>query len=116
MYKQAIIVRADLGMGKGKLAAQSSHASLSAYKKVLKADPDVARAWEMEGQKKIVLKVQSEEELLDCFQKAKAAGIPCELIRDAGHTQVEPGTITCLGAGPWNEGELDAIFGKLKLL
>lgn len=116
MYKQAIVVRADLGMGKGKLAAQSSHASLSAYKKVEKADPEVARAWEMEGQKKIVLKVQSEEELLDFFQKAKAAGIPCELIRDAGHTQVEPGTLTCFGAGPWDEGEIDSVLGKLKLL
>jgi len=116
MYKQAIIIRADLGMGRGKLAAQSSHASLSAYKKVQKQDPEVAHAWEMEGQKKIVLKVQSESELLDYFQKAKAAGIPCELIRDAGHTQVEPGTLTCFAAGPWNEGELDSIFGKLKLL
>jgi PTH2 family peptidyl-tRNA hydrolase len=116
MYKQAIVVRADLGMGKGKLAAQSSHASLSAYKKAQRQDPEVAHEWEMEGQKKVVLKVQSEAELIDYFQKAKAAGIPCELIRDAGHTQVEPGTLTCMAAGPWNEGELDAIFGKLKLL
>jgi len=116
MYKQTIVVRADLGMGKGKLAAQSSHASLGAYKKVARANPDVAHAWEMEGQMKVVLKVQSEEELLEYYNKGKAAGIPCELIRDAGHTQVEPGSITCFAAGPWNENELDAIYGKLKLL
>jgi len=65
---------------------------------------------------KIVLKVQSEAELLEYFQTAKAAGIPCEIIRDAGHTQLEPGTLTCFGAGPWDELELDALFGKLKLL
>jgi PTH2 family peptidyl-tRNA hydrolase len=116
VYKQTIVIRADLGMGKGKLAAQSSHASLSAYKKVAKAHPEIAHAWEAEGQMKVVLKVQSEEELLDFFNKGKAAGIPCELIRDAGHTQIEPGSITCFAAGPWDARELDAIFGKLKLL
>jgi len=116
MYKQTIVVRADLGMGKGKLAAQSSHASLSAYKAVSRIQPAVARAWEQEGQKKVVLKVNGEGELLDCYNKAKAAGIPCELIRDAGHTQLEPGTLTCFAAGPWKENEMDAIFGKLKLL
>jgi PTH2 family peptidyl-tRNA hydrolase len=116
MYKQTIVVRADLQMGKGKLAAQSSHASLSAYKKVSKTNPEIARAWEDEGQKKVVLKVNSESELLEFFNKAKAKGIPCELIRDAGHTQLEPGTLTCLSAGPWKESELDAVFGKLKLL
>jgi PTH2 family peptidyl-tRNA hydrolase len=116
VYKQTIVVRTDLKMGKGKSAAQCSHASLSAYKKTLKSNPEIVRAWESEGQMKVVLKVGSEEELLEFYNKGKAAGIPCELIRDAGHTQVEPGTITCFAAGPWKESELDAVFGKLKLL
>lgn len=116
VYKQTIVVRADLKMGRGKTAAQSSHASLSAYKKISKSNPDIARAWEEEGQKKVVLKVNSESELLEYYNKGKAAGIPCELIRDAGHTQLEPGTLTCFAAGPWDENELDAVFGKLKLL
>jgi PTH2 family peptidyl-tRNA hydrolase len=116
MYKQTIVVRSDLQMGKGKLAAQSSHASLGAYKKVSRAAPGVAKGWEDEGQKKVVLKVGSESELLEFYNKGKEAGIPCELIRDAGHTQVEPGTLTCFAAGPWDEKELDAIYGKLKLL
>jgi len=116
MYKQMIIVRADLGMGKGKLSAQSSHASLGAYKSVMRSHPEVVKGWEAEGQMKVVLKVNGESELLECYNKAKAAGIPCELIRDAGHTQVEPGTLTCFAAGPWKENELDALFGKLKLL
>jgi PTH2 family peptidyl-tRNA hydrolase len=110
------VVRADLQMGKGKLAAQSSHASLGAYKKTSKANPEIARSWEEEGQKKVVLKVASESELLEFYNKGKAAGIPCELIRDAGHTQVEAGTLTCFAAGPWDEKTLDEVFGKLKLL
>ncbi|MEM2909413.1 MAG: peptidyl-tRNA hydrolase Pth2 [Candidatus Bilamarchaeaceae archaeon] len=116
MYKQVIVVRSDLRLGKGKLAAQCSHASLAAFRLVEKRNPEIATAWEVEGQKKIVLKVSSERELLQYFELARREGIPCELVRDAGHTQVEPGTITCFGAGPWNEEKLDKIFGKLKLL
>jgi len=116
MYKQTIVIRADLKMGKGKIGGQCSHASVSAYERIRKSHPDIAREWFMQNQKKIVLKVESEEELLEYFQKGKEAGIPCELIRDAGHTQLEPGTITCFGAGPWDEDELDRLFGKLKLL
>jgi len=116
MYKQTIVMRADLKMGKGKLAAQASHASLGAYKSVMRSNPDVARSWEAEGQMKVVLKVNGEAELLEYYNKAKGAGTPSELIRDAGHTQVEPGSLTCFAAGPWKETELDALFGKLKLL
>ncbi len=116
MYKQTIVIRSDLKLGKGKQVAQGSHASLGAYKKTLRADPDVVKQWEAIGQEKVVLKVSSEDELIEYFQRAKDAGIPVELIRDAGHTQIEPGTITCFAAGPWKEEELDNIFGKLKLL
>ncbi len=103
-------------MSVGKMLAQAGHACLGAYKKVLKSNPSTAHAWEEQGQAKIALKVMSESELLEYLQKGKDAGIPCELIRDAGHTQVEPGTLTCFGAGPWDENELDKVFGKLKLL
>ncbi len=115
MLKQAIIVRSDLGMGKGKIAAQVSHASLSAYRKAEREDPKTAREWEEEGQKKIVLKVSSEEELLSLFEKMKRE-IPCVLIRDAGHTQVEPGSVTCFGAGPADEAKINRYAKDLKLL
>lgn len=114
--KQAIIVRADLKMGKGKIAAQSSHASLAAYLNARRKNIELTQRWVGEGMKKIVLKVSSEEELLKYFQRCKVNGIPSELIRDAGHTQVKPGSITCFGAGPWMESEIDSILGKLKLL
>jgi PTH2 family peptidyl-tRNA hydrolase len=116
VYKQTIVIRKDLEMGRGKMVAQGSHASLGAYKKTLKADPDAVKQWEAIGQEKVVLKAQTGEELIELFQQAKDAGIPVEIIRDAGHTQIEPGTITCFAAGPWKEDELDRIFGKLKLL
>lgn len=103
-------------MGKGKIAAQASHASLGAYLKTVAAFPNIARDWLQMGQGKVVLKADNEKMLLDFFMTVKTAKIPCELIADAGRTQIESGTKTALGVGPYEEKKLDEIFGKLKLL
>jgi PTH2 family peptidyl-tRNA hydrolase len=112
-YKQAIVVRNDLKMGKGKIAAQSSHAAVAAF---LKA-PMIARsAWVASGQKKVVLRVGSESELRALLAAAHRAKLPAELIVDRGLTQLEPGTATALGIGPASDDKIDAITGKIKLL
>jgi len=113
MYKQVIILRSDIKMGTGKKCVQASHACLGAYKK---ADEEIIEKWESEGQKKVVLKVNSEKELLKFFNRIKKEKIPCCLVKDAGLTELEPGTITALGIGPGKEEILDKITGKLKLL
>ncbi len=113
--KQVIVVRTDLKMGKGKICAQVAHASLEAYKKALKEKPEWVRSWETEGSKKIVLKVNSEKELLELFERAKKE-VPAVLIRDAGLTQVPPGSITAAGFGPAPDEVMDRLFGHLKLL
>lgn len=110
--KQAIIARRDLGMGTGKLAAQVAHASLQAYER---ADPNVREAWKQGGQKKIVLRVDSERELTDLKAAAGRAGLPNALVRDAGHTQLDPDTVTALAIGPAQENDVDAITGDLSL-
>ena len=111
MYKQVIVVRKDLKMSPGKVAAQVAHASVESWKK---ADKKIKEAWEKEGAKKVVLEVQSEEELLELKRKSK--NLPTALIRDAGVTEVPPGTVTCLGIGPASEEEIDKLTGHLKLL
>jgi len=70
----------------------------------------------VEGMKKIVLKVADEKELRRFLQLAKDSGLVTALIADAGHTVVEPGTVTCLGIGPDDEARIDPITGKLKML
>jgi len=110
-YKQVIAVRADLGMGKGKIAAQAAHASVSASDK-----SGYRGEWLREGQMKTVVKVSGEKELLNVFEEAREAGLPAALIEDAGHTQILAGTKTCVGIGPAPAGEIDRITGKLKLL
>lgn len=111
--KQVIVMRTDLKMGKGKIAAQACHACLNCYKKADKSD---LKKWEMEGQKKVVLKISSEKELLELNTLIKQTSLPSSLITDAGHTQIEPSTRTCLGIGPGSDEEIDRLTGHLKLL
>ncbi len=112
-FKQVLVLRADLGMSKGKLAAQSAHASLLAY---LKAPAASREAWESSGSPKIAVKAESESALLALAAAARAAKLPHALVRDAGRTQLEPGTLTALGIGPAPEAAVDRLTGKLKLL
>lgn len=114
--KQVIIVRADLDMGKGKMAAQCCHASLLSYLEAQRQDKDTAKRWLDSGQKKIVLKVEDEEALRKLSAAFKFKKVPCALVDDAGLTQLPPGTTTALGVGPWKSGEIDQFTGKLKLL
>lgn len=114
--KQAIVARSDIKMGKGKLAAQAAHASLAAAEEAMKRREEWFGEWKSSGQKKVVLKVQSEEELQELYRKAKSAKLPVALIQDKGLTQLEPGTVSCLGIGPGPDDQVDALTGKLKLL
>ncbi len=109
--KQVIVVRKDLRLNRGKLAAQVAHASLTAADR-----SDFKREWILEGQKKAVLRVENLEKLRELYEEAKERELPAILIRDAGFTQLPPDTITCLGIGPAPEGEIDEVTGKLKLL
>lgn len=110
--KQAIVVRGDLGMSTGKLAAQVAHASLSAYER---ADAAAVGEWNRGGEKKVVLKASDERTLFELKETAEAAGLPAAIVRDAGHTQLEPGTVTALAIGPAGDDAVDAVTGDLPL-
>ncbi len=115
-YKQAVVIRTDLKMGKGKIAAQASHAAVSAAEEARKHHKTWWETWLDEGQRKIVVKVKSEAELLLLKQQAGRMRLPCALIYDRGLTQLPPDTLTCLGIGPAPNDEVDKITGKLPLL
>lgn len=114
--KQAILVRNDIEMSKGKTAAQVAHASLMAYFNAEKKDNKVAKEWLNTGEKKIVLKVNDDKVLKKLFEAFKYKDIPCALVSDAGLTQLPPGTITALGVGPWKSKEIDEFTSSFKLL
>ncbi len=109
---QYIVVNKGLKMGCGKICAQVAHASVSVLDKV--DDSDISE-WKSEGMKKVVLKVKNTEELVELFERVKKI-LPCALITDAGHTQIEPGSKTCFGCGPVDEDKAQKYFKDLKLL
>jgi PTH2 family peptidyl-tRNA hydrolase len=115
-YKQVIVVRSDLKMGKGKIAAQVGHAAVSAAEEAHKRHRDWWEAWLFEGQCKIAVKVKSEKELLELEEQAKDLDLPNALIVDRGLTQIPEGTVTCLGIGPAPAEKIDTLTGKLPLL
>ncbi|PWB84991.1 peptidyl-tRNA hydrolase [Methanobrevibacter woesei] len=111
--KQVMVVRNDLKMGKGKIAAQCCHGSLGAYKKT---NSEKIRKWENEAYAKVVCKVNSLEELLELKKQAIINKVSYYLVVDAGRTQVPTSTTTVLALGPDEDEILDKITGDLKLL
>ena len=114
--KLVVLVRQDLKLPKGKLAAQVAHAAVEATLNTLKSNKAKVSAWRKEGQKKIVLKVPDEKALLKHLQEAKDSGLKTALITDAGKTCIAPGTRTCLGIGPDSKEDIDAITGELPMM
>ena len=130
--KQVLCVRRDLNMRKGKIAAQCAHASLKVFldkatidyenRTGLGADLNLRLTPEMlfwmDGvYAKICVSVDSEAELLEVYQKALDADIPCSLITDAGLTEFNNvPTKTVVAIGPAKTEEINKITGGLKLL
>jgi peptidyl-tRNA hydrolase, PTH2 family len=111
--KQVLIVNSALALPPGKLAAQVAHASIAAF---LSADPSARRQWLEVGMPKIVLDGGTEAGLSLLLRQAQEAGLPAQLVRDAGRTVIPQGTVTCLGIGPAAIAEIDALTGALSLL
>jgi peptidyl-tRNA hydrolase, PTH2 family len=112
--KLVVVVRTDLGMGRGKIAAQVAHAAVAATLASL-GTTDFA-AWLAEGQPKVVLKVGTAGQLEDVVRQARASGLPVEVVSDSGRTQVTPGTLTCCALGPAETQRIDAVTAGLALL
>jgi len=130
-----IVVRQDLGMSPGKVAAQCCHAALKAVTAALRvsaSSPGVAHGsgatvaspaladrvavWQSQGEPIVVLKCDGLDHLRMLQETARALGLPTAAIRDAGRTEVEPGTTTVLAIGPAPKGEIDAVTGALRLM
>lgn len=116
-YKMVFVVNTSLGMGVGKIAAQVGHATLALYKTLLVSlsDQNGVRDWEEGGAKKIVLKGENTDHLLTLKTAAESKHIPSFLVKDAGKTEIKPGSITVLAL--FGKGYLvDEISGNLRLL
>ena len=132
--KQVIVVRTDLKMTKGKLAAQVAHAPLKLiieqmskiplfdrydsiiYNLITPSSGDIHQ-WLSSIYKKVVLRCDSEEELLRLLHQAQNENILCTLVTDIGLTQFNNiPTNTCIAIGPAKEDKIDSMTKHLKLL
>ncbi|KAL2540362.1 Peptidyl-tRNA hydrolase II (PTH2) family protein [Abeliophyllum distichum] len=114
-FKMVLVVRNDLKMGKGKIAAQCSHATLGIYKKLVNRAPKSLNRWEMCGQVKVVVKIESEDDMLVLQERAKSLNLQTHITIDAGRTQIAPNSRTVMAVlGPADM--VDNVTGGLKLL
>lgn len=102
----------------GKIAAQCGHATLACYKSFLRINPKhpILQRWESQGQAKVALKVDSEDEMLMLQATAVSLGLCAQVIHDAGRTQIASGSATVLGIGPAPKSKINEVTGHLKLL
>jgi PTH2 family peptidyl-tRNA hydrolase len=110
-----LVVRTDIGMTKGKAAAQCAHAAIACYESLQKTNPALLKKWRRAGQPKITVQAKSQDELLTLQGIAMSLGVTAKSIMDAGRTQLDPGTMTVLGVGPAPRSVVDKITGHLKL-
>ncbi len=137
--KQMIVMRRDLKMRKGKIAAQAGHACVEAVLMALAKegrldqvrvndpgtwvylDDDATETtalsdWFDAGVAKVCVYVDSEEELLDLAARGRELGFVCALVRDAGLTEFHgESTFTCLAFEPLRASQIDPLTGDLPL-
>lgn len=114
-YKLVIVVRDDLNMSLGKMAAQVAHAAVTCALEAKAKKPKWFSEWYKEGQRKVVLIADDLDALRLLDEKARARGLTHTMITDAGLTELPPNTVTCLGIGPAPEQDVDPITGSLPL-
>jgi len=125
--KQVIVVRKDLNMRKGKIAAQAAHASLKVFldRAEKKGDDSILITglgaeemdWVFGVFTKPVCSVDSEEALLGIYNKAIELGLPCSLITDSGKTEFHGvPTNTAVAVGPAEVSRIDEVTAGLPLL
>lgn len=114
--KMVMCVNTELGMRAGKIAAQCAHAAVGVVKLIRKHNHSLLKQWEEYGSAKIAVKCPNQAQLLQLQEAAKAQGIPCYLVTDAGRTQIAAGSQTVLAMGPWGKSKLDKLTGHMKLV
>lgn len=113
--KMVIVVRRDLGMGAGKIAAQAAHAAVELCRKHCARPNGVCNRWYNTGAKKVVLRVNGERELDRIAADARRHGLPVAVVHDAGKTQVTPGSKTAISI-LGDSFKVDQVTGTLRLL
>jgi len=103
-------------MGIGKTCSQAAHAAVLGVENTRYLRRNWVKTWLEEGQAKIILKVNSLQELAEIKNNAEKIMLPVVTVQDMGLTQIQPGTTTCIGIGPAPSKIIDRVTNNLKLL
>lgn len=148
--KMTLVVRKDLKMGNGKIAAQCAHAAVAVVEEILAIKSEQLSAttttsssssntadtvstantldetsrlwlmwydaWHASGCSKVALQCPDEKSMMAVARHAKEKQLPFYVIRDAGRTQIAPGSKTVVAVGPGPKSLVDEVTGHLKLL
>jgi PTH2 family peptidyl-tRNA hydrolase len=115
-YKMVMVIRTDLKMSKGKMIVQACHAAVESSEVAKRENREVWKKWKNGSSKKVALRIESLEELLELYNNTLKLNVACALIKDAGLTELPPGTTTALGIGPNKSEVIDKITGHLQLI
>lgn len=117
-YKMVLVVRSDITMRKGKIAAQCAHAAVECCRQISANEEyqQIYASWLLQGQPKIVLQISDKEKLMSLASDARKAGLIISIIKDAGKTQLKPGATSTLGIGPGPKQLIDDLTSQLRLL
>src|SRR5688500_19680198 len=114
--KKEKIVRKDLKMGSGKLAAQVAHAAILASERARNKNVEWFKEWFNLGQPKIILKVNSLKELETIHKLGQFNNLATAIVIDEGLTQLDAGTATCVGIGPAHRYLIDKFTVSILLI
>tara|TARA_B100000900_G_scaffold112983_1_gene94511 strand:+ start:9256 stop:9624 length:369 start_codon:yes stop_codon:yes gene_type:complete len=109
-----LVARKDLNLSSGKLAVQCAHAATSCTLIAVKTEKRLFERWKNNGARKICLQVDDLQSLQMIAGQAQASNLITHIVKDSGHTEVPPGTITVVGIGPGPRRSIDVIVQDLK--
>ena len=111
-----LVTRADRNLSKGKLAAQCGHAVSECILKANSREPKTLKRYLSGGARKIVVAAPHLEGLKRIYGEAAESGLIAHMVKDAGHTEIPPGTVTVVGIGPGPRSSIDSITSSLPLV
>ena len=111
-----LIVRRDAKMSAGKISVQCAHAAVECALACKKSSPRLFERWRNQGAKKICVFAEDLKELMGLHDEANHAHLTTHVVKDAGKTELAPGTVTVLGIGPATYQTMTRITSHLPLV
>ena len=106
----AVVFRSDIDIPAGKAEVQFGHAVATLMFE--HRDSPLVSSYMDDQQLKLSMQVDGLPQIEEIARKAAARGVPFAVVTDAGRTVFGQPTITCIGLGPMNKTDCNALTRK----